>query len=114
MSKHGDAIRRERQRKKMTMKELALKTGLSESYIHVIETGKQTGSLNALSRIAAILGLNEKLLLVTAKLVGFDSKSFDELGLVLYEEAFSKLNPEIKRLLLKIAPLLEEYLESET
>ena len=48
-------IRRIRQERGMTMKQLGEKTDLSESYISMIETMERTPSVSAAKRIAKVL-----------------------------------------------------------
>ena len=51
-------LRRLRQERGLTMKQLGEKTSLSESYISMIETMDRTPSVSAAKRIAKVLGFN--------------------------------------------------------
>lgn len=46
-----------RDHRRMSGKELATAAGIASSYLSAIETGKKPGSVNALKRIAAALGV---------------------------------------------------------
>ena len=51
-------ITRVRKAKGMTLAVLAAKTGISESYLCCIETGKRRPSVNAAKKLADVLGLD--------------------------------------------------------
>ena len=51
-------LRRLRQERGLTMKQLGEKTSLSESYISMIETMDRTPSVSAAKRIAKVLGFD--------------------------------------------------------
>ena len=55
---YGQVIRRERQDRSMTIKELAEKAGLSEIYLGEIERGQKYPSANVLENIARALDLD--------------------------------------------------------
>jgi DNA-binding XRE family transcriptional regulator len=52
-----NAVRVFRKHRNLTIADLANKTGLSQPYISEIETGKKTGSIDALKTIAAALNI---------------------------------------------------------
>lgn len=54
----GDKLRTVRERKKMTMKEIALKAGISESMISQIETNKVSPAIETLLTISEILEID--------------------------------------------------------
>jgi DNA-binding XRE family transcriptional regulator len=51
-------IRTFRTYRKMTVSELAGAAGISQPYLSEIETGKKTGSVDVLKRIASVLGVD--------------------------------------------------------
>lgn len=51
-------IRTFRNYRKMTVSELAEAVGISQPYLSEIETGKKTGSVDVLKRIAAVLNVD--------------------------------------------------------
>ncbi len=58
----GSKIRKLRKEKKLTLEELSKKTGLSLSYISLIERGLKNPSLKALEKIAECFGINPAML----------------------------------------------------
>ncbi|MEI6126689.1 MAG: XRE family transcriptional regulator [Pseudomonadota bacterium] len=56
--KFGEKIREVREKKKMTLKEVALKTGVTESLISQIERNKVSPAIDTLLRIADILAMD--------------------------------------------------------
>jgi transcriptional regulator with XRE-family HTH domain len=52
-----------RQRKRLSVRDLAAKTGMSYTYLSNIENGKANPSLNTLSRLATVLGVSVATLL---------------------------------------------------
>ncbi|MCX7845808.1 MAG: helix-turn-helix transcriptional regulator [Dictyoglomaceae bacterium] len=54
----GNKIRKLRKEKNLTLEELSKKTGLSLSYISLIERGLKNPSLKALEKIAECFGIN--------------------------------------------------------
>jgi len=87
----GDKIRSVRERKKLTMKEVALKAGLSESLISQIETNKVSPAIDTLLSIAEILQIDLEYLFSDLKmkkkvnLVKFDERDKISLDKVIYE-----------------------------
>ncbi len=57
-NKFGEKIRRIREKKKITLKEVALKAGLSESLISQIETNKVSPAIDTLLKIIDILEID--------------------------------------------------------
>lgn len=53
----GQAVRALRLRRKWTLKEVSLATGLSQSFLSQLELGRSNASLQSLQRIAAALGV---------------------------------------------------------
>ena len=51
-------IKERREQRSLTQKELADKSGVSESYLSLIESGKRRPSPEAAKRIAAVLGFD--------------------------------------------------------
>ncbi|MGI8912503.1 MAG: helix-turn-helix domain-containing protein [Chloroflexota bacterium] len=68
----GTVIRRERQERRLTMKELAARSALSEVYLSEIERGKKYPSALVLERLAEALGLD------VAELLEFVAESMRE------------------------------------
>lgn len=54
----GSRLRRRRRAKRMTLREVAQLTGLSEGYISQLERGRVTGSIASLQKLTRALGLN--------------------------------------------------------
>ena len=54
----GAAVKRLRERKKMSREELAFKSGVSFSALVAIEQGTSTGSLNSAAALAGVLGVS--------------------------------------------------------
>ncbi|HWQ72006.1 MAG TPA: helix-turn-helix transcriptional regulator [Desulfitobacteriaceae bacterium] len=54
----GKRIAYYRKLKGLTQKELALRAGIQTGYLSCIETGKQTGKISILARIAWALGIS--------------------------------------------------------
>lgn len=52
----GERLRKTRLRRRMTLRQVAEKVGLTESYISQLERGRVNGSIASLQRIAAALG----------------------------------------------------------
>lgn len=53
----GQAVRALRMRRKMTLKEVSVGTGLSQSFLSQLELGRSNASLQSLQRIAKALGI---------------------------------------------------------
>jgi transcriptional regulator with XRE-family HTH domain len=53
----GENVRRRREAKKMSQRELAEKTGLSVSYVSMIERADRSPSMEAMASLALALGL---------------------------------------------------------
>lgn len=56
----GEKIREFRKQKSMTQEELAFQAELDYSYMNQIENGKRNPSVEAVDRIAEVLGVNLK------------------------------------------------------
>jgi transcriptional regulator with XRE-family HTH domain len=88
----GDKIRGIRERKGITLKEVAQKAGLSESLISQIETNKVSPAIDTLLRIADILEIDLEYLFMdykkkkTVNLVRSDERNKMEYQNVLYEQ----------------------------
>ena len=54
----GHPVRIWRKHRGLTVSQLAAKTGVAQSYLTEIETGKKPGSLDAMKRLAAGLGIS--------------------------------------------------------
>ncbi|MGH3358269.1 MAG: helix-turn-helix domain-containing protein [Nocardioidaceae bacterium] len=54
----GARLRRRRQAKRMTLREVATEAGLSEGFLSQLERGVHSGSVATLQRICAVLGLS--------------------------------------------------------
>ncbi len=65
--KVADLLRRERRRKRISMRRLAERSGLSQPTISYIERGLRIPSLETTHRIAAALGVNLALLIQKAR-----------------------------------------------
>jgi len=93
----------------MTQAELAAKVGVTVGYIGKIEIGRGAG-LNTLVKIADILGIpGEEVLKSDQTLVTiFNEQALDGSK---YNSEFINLSPKLKKLLLKLAPIIEEFLQ---
>ena len=107
---HGNHIRIARRKKGLTQAQLALRIGHRHSYIAKIENGTQRGSFTTLYKIAKVLDLPPEFLLHKAGLAPLDFMSLDEISLDLETNQFSQLDPKVKRALLELAPIMEQYL----
>lgn len=58
--KFGRRLARVRDQKGFTQESLAIKTGLSTTFIGLLETGKRRASIKSLQKIASALGLKVK------------------------------------------------------
>lgn len=102
----GDRIRFFRQNKKLTLKELSLKAGLSISFLSDIENGRRLPSLENLSKIAEALDVS------LSDLVEKDSKISEEINedaeIRAIARAFKELSPKNRKLLLELVESMAE------
>jgi transcriptional regulator with XRE-family HTH domain len=75
----GSAIKLVRNNSRMSQTDLADKSGLSPSYIHMVERGRRTLNLKSASAIAGALGLSLFMLIFIASedddLIGMDASA---------------------------------------
>lgn len=85
----GSTIKLCRDRRKLSQKDLAEKSGLSVSYLSLIEQGKRTANLEVLESIAAGLGLPLNVLIFLAsdksELAGIDETIAEKLSLLAWK-----------------------------
>ena len=108
----GNYLYEGRKAKGLSQRDLALRTGYSQSYIDKIEKGRQRGSFKALVKIAEALDLSPGSVLQRAALANIGFIDIKDLTLDLEAHEFAELNPGIKRLLLELAPILKKYIQS--
>lgn len=63
----GRTVRRYRQSAKLSQEELADRAGLHRTYISLLERGRRNASVDALSKIAGVLGVPASRLLADAE-----------------------------------------------
>ena len=68
----GQAIQRARNERGMSQQELSEKTGITRTFLSLIETGSRLPSYDTLRRISSSLGRDANELLVEAKLDDYD------------------------------------------
>lgn len=104
----GYLIRDRRKELGLTQGDLADDVGITQSYLAKIETDFQSPGTKTLIEIADILEIPIGTLMVydmkTAPIV----KALQEAKE--YDSKFNKFKPEVKKLLLEIAPIVEKYL----
>lgn len=74
----GEKVRLVRQEKKLSLEEMATKTGLSISYLSEIERGVARPSLSAIRKIAAALDVSPAVFLGTVNSIGMRLRSLRE------------------------------------
>jgi len=107
----GSLLAHARNQKHLTLKELSTQTGISDTYINAIEKGRQRGSYETLRKLALALDLPPESVLQKAGFANTGFVSFDDLNFDLETHAFASLPPKVKKLLLKLVPLINEILE---
>ena len=110
MSEHGDLIRRVRENKGLTQRQLAQAIDTTDSHIARIENGYQRGSFDILSKIANFLKLPEAPLLKQAGFKFPGNTKKPQFGPETYE--FDSLSPEVKKALLELVPGIQKVVES--
>ena len=106
MSKLGNLIREKRREFGLTQSELAKKVGVTDGYIAKIEIGYQAAGLKTLYKLFEVLKIPEdEILEYDSSFLSLLSRVADKSGK--YDKEFAKLSPKVKKILLKIAPLLE-------
>lgn len=108
MLKLSEIIRQKRRELGMTQSDLAGKVGVTVGYIGKIEIG-QRASFRTLSKIAYALGISmSEVVKADDELINTLNEISDSYGK--YDKDFSGLHPTLKSLLLKLAPIIQEYL----
>lgn len=108
MLKLGELIRQKRREKGLTQAELAEKAGITDGYIARIEIGTKA-SFKTLTKTVHALGIK------MSDIVKADDELVNTLNEVTniyetYDKEFSAIHPTLKSLILKLAPVIQEYL----
>ncbi len=103
----GKRLKKARERKGLTLKELASQTGLIWSHIHGLEKGRNIPSLKTLAKITTALGTTPDVIL---------AKNLPTSKTFLYEEfmeKFQQLSKPEQQIMAKIIAFQIDELESE-
>ncbi|MBA7506574.1 hypothetical protein ES706_05266 [subsurface metagenome] len=98
----GEALKRQRISKELTLKELSLESGVSLSHLARIERGERFPSGRILRKLAEPLGLEETEIL---KMAGFLSRDASD-------DRLARLKEEIKREIAEILVSLHKKIDS--
>ncbi|MCS7202576.1 MAG: helix-turn-helix transcriptional regulator [Dictyoglomus sp.] len=97
----GDKIRKIRKQKNLTLEELSKKTGLSLSYISLIERGLKNPSLKALEKIAECLDISPSIF--------FREEDIDEKeSIEVFLRANTNLDEEERKMIIQLIESLEK------
>ncbi len=97
----GSKIRKLRKEQNLTLEELSKKTGLSLSYISLIERGLKNPSLKALEKIAEFFGINPAIFFV-------DEGNVEEKeNIEVFLRTNTKLDEEERKMIIQLIESLE-------
>ena len=111
MTQHGDLIRQIREERRINQRDLAKRVGHSQAYIVKIENGQQRGSYQALAKIAIALDIAPQKVLEKAGFLLYTKYASLDFILGQPEKDFAQLPPNLKSLVLELAPILYNYLK---
>lgn len=97
----GNKIRKLRKEKNLTLEELSKKTGLSLSYISLIERGLKNPSLKALEKIAECFGINPAIFFI-------ENEEIEEKeSIEVFLRANTNLDEEERKMIIQLIESLE-------